>query len=237
MISGRRRSIAAVVLGAGILSAAAWRLRTGADSADPPVPVAQSEIESAQPEPAPEPAREAEALAPDPRAGAVDVNAETTPATGHRATDKKRWQVRKPAARNGAPVVKTPGTRPSLLSGLPTLQAPSPRAGTGSSSAAAGPGLEAMAIQRTVRKYSPAVRQDCWQPALNARASSVSSSAKISAAITVDASGRVQSVTASGAPSGYPGLAHCIEQAVRGWTFPRSGGETLTHVPFVFVGQ
>jgi TonB family protein len=94
-----------------------------------------------------------------------------------------------------------------------------------------------MAIQRTVRKYSPAVRQGCWQPALNARASSTPASAKVTAAITVDASGRVQSVKAGGAPSGYPGLGHCIEQAVRGWTFPRSRGETTTVVPFVFVGQ
>jgi TonB family protein len=94
-----------------------------------------------------------------------------------------------------------------------------------------------MAIQRTVHKYSPAVRQGCWQPALNARGSSAPSSAKVTATITVDASGHVQAVTASGAPSGYPGLARCVEQAVRGWTFPRSRGDTTTRVPFVFVGQ
>jgi hypothetical protein len=72
---------------------------------------------------------------------------------------------------------------------------------------------------------------------LNARAPGVPSSAKVTAQITVDASGRVQSVTASGAPRGYPGLAHCIEEAVKGWTFPRSFGETVTNVPFMFVGQ
>jgi hypothetical protein len=128
---------------------------------------------------------------------------------------------------------------PSLLSGLNTLQTPGPAAGAKGpgSGAAAGSGLEATAIQRTVRKYSPAVRQNCWQRALNARAPGVPSSAKVTATITVDISGKVQSVTASGAPRGYPGLAHCIEEAVRGWTFPRSLGETVTNVPFVFVGQ
>ena len=105
------------------------------------------------------------------------------------------------------------------------------------SGAAAGVGLDATAIQRTVRKYSPAVRQNCWQRALNARAPGVPSSAKVTATITVDSSGKVQSVTAAGAPRGYPGLAHCIEDAVRGWAFPRSMGETVTNVPFMFVGQ
>ncbi|MEO8179184.1 MAG: AgmX/PglI C-terminal domain-containing protein, partial [Deltaproteobacteria bacterium] len=128
---------------------------------------------------------------------------------------------------------------PSLLSGLNALQTPGPAPGTKApgAGAAAGPGLEATAIQRTVRKYSPAVRQNCWQRALNARAAGVPSSAKVTATITVDASGRVQAVSATGAPRGYPGLAHCIEEAVKGWAFPRSMGETVTNVPFVFVGQ
>jgi hypothetical protein len=98
------------------------------------------------------------------------------------------------------------------------------------------PGLEAAAIQRTVRKYSPAIRQNCWQRALHARAPGVPASAKVIATITVT-SGRVQSVKATGAPHGYPGLARCIETAVRDWSFPRSQGETVTQVPFMFVGQ
>jgi hypothetical protein len=126
-----------------------------------------------------------------------------------------------------------------LLSGLNTLQTPGPAAGAraSGSGSAGGIGLDATAIQRTVRRYSPAVRQNCWQRALNARAPGVPSSAKVTATITVDPAGRVQSVSASGAPRGYPGLAHCIEDAVHGWTFPRSAGETVTNVPFMFVGQ
>jgi len=141
-----------------------------------------------------------------------------------------------PAAAPGAAPAKS---GPSLLSGLNTLQTPGPAASARApgSGVAGGIGLDATAIQRTVRRYSPAVRQNCWQRALNARAPGVPSSAKVTATITVEPTGRVQSVSASGAPRGYPGLAHCIEDAVKGWMFPRSAGETVTNVPFMFVGQ
>jgi hypothetical protein len=88
-----------------------------------------------------------------------------------------------------------------------------------------------------VRRYSPSVRQNCWQRALNARAPGVPSSAKVSATITVDAAGHVRAVTVAGAPKGYPGLSRCVEGSVKSWQFPRSGGQTITNVPFMFVGQ
>jgi hypothetical protein len=139
------------------------------------------------------------------------------------------------------PAVAPPGAKPTtaLLSGLSGLQTPGPLAGAraGGDGPAAGVSLDATAIQRTVRRYSPAVRQNCWQRALNARAPGVPSSAKVTALITIESSGRVQSVTVSGAPRGYPGLAGCIEGSVKGWAFPRAGGETVTNVPFMFVGQ
>jgi hypothetical protein len=97
--------------------------------------------------------------------------------------------------------------------------------------------LDASAIQRTARRYTPGVRQQCWLRALSARVPGVPSSAKVSATVTVDPGGRVMAVSVSGAPRGYPGLARCIEGHVRGWQFPRAGGKTVTHVPFVFVGQ
>jgi serine/threonine protein kinase len=137
------------------------------------------------------------------------------------------------------PAAEAPGEQPSQprqrvrRAVAAEQQRPSEQPGNVSS----GPGLDATAIQRTVRKYSPAVRQNCWQRALNARAPGVPSSAKVTAQITIDPSGRVSSVTASGAPRGYAGLANCIEDAVKGWTFPRSSGETVTNVPFMFVGQ
>jgi predicted Zn finger-like uncharacterized protein len=124
----------------------------------------------------------------------------------------------------------------SSLSGLPTA-GPMAGARVGGDGPAPGVSLDATAIQRTVRRYSPAVRQNCWQRALNARAPGIPSSAKVTALITIEPSGRVQSVTVSGAPRGYPGLAACIEGSVKGWAFPRAGGETVTNVPFMFVGQ
>jgi hypothetical protein len=101
----------------------------------------------------------------------------------------------------------------------------------------AGTGLDATAIQRTVRRHSPSVRQNCWLRARESRAPGVPSSAKASATITVDPSGRVQGVTVSGAPKGYPGLARCIEGNVKGWQFPRSSAQTITNVPVMFVGK
>jgi hypothetical protein len=133
--------------------------------------------------------------------------------------------------------------KPALLTGLdqlPTLPTPVARAAPATDTparASAGPTLNATSIQRTVRQYGPAVHKSCWQRQLDARAVGAPASAKVTAQITVAPSGRVQSVTAGGAPPGYPGLERCIEAAVRGWTFPRARGETVTNVPFLFVAQ
>jgi hypothetical protein len=123
----------------------------------------------------------------------------------------------------------------SLLAGLGSPRAPGPASareerGTGS-------GLDATAIQRTVRRYSPGVRQNCWLRALDARPPGVPTSVKLTATITVDASGHVQGVAVTGAPRGYPSLSRCVEGAVKSWQFPRSGAQTITNVPFMFVGQ
>jgi predicted Zn finger-like uncharacterized protein len=139
-----------------------------------------------------------------------------------------------------APVPSGPKPRPamtsSLLVGLGDLQVPGPSPGKADEPEAVS-GLDATAIQRTVRRYSPGVRQNCWLRALNARAPGVPSSAKVSATITVDALGHVQAVAVSGAPKGYPGLPRCIEGNVKVWQFPPSGTQTVTTVPFMFVGQ
>ena len=49
--------------------------------------------------------------------------------------------------------------------------------------------------------------------------------------------GNVQSVSASGDPRGYRGLASCITSRVRAWRFPASSGQTTVNVPFVFAAQ
>jgi predicted Zn finger-like uncharacterized protein len=124
----------------------------------------------------------------------------------------------------------------SLLSGLMSSAIAGPSSGNAPEGRATGSGLDATAIQRTVRRYSPAVRQNCWQRALDARAPGVPTSAKVVASITVDPSGRVQAVSVSGAPRGYPGLSRCIESSVRGWQFPRAASQTVTSATFNFIG-
>ena len=138
----------------------------------------------------------------------------------------------------GAPTLEIPQAPKAnpLLQGLTGPNTPGPSAGVRSSEGRGG-GLDQTTIQRTVRRYNPALRQNCWQRALNTRAPGTPTSAKVTALIAVEASGKVQSVTVSGAPRGYPGLAKCIEGAVKGWNFPRAGESTTTSVPFVFVGQ
>jgi hypothetical protein len=123
----------------------------------------------------------------------------------------------------------------SLLSGLGSPRTPGP--GLARGERVTGTGLDATAIQRTVRRHSPGVRQNCWLRAIEARPPGVPTSVKLTATITVDAAGRVQGVAVTGAPRGYPSLSRCIEGAVKSWQFPRSGAQTITNVPFMFMGR
>ena len=80
------------------------------------------------------------------------------------------------------------------------------------------------------------IRRRCWQPALDGQSANGPKSARVKVAITINASGNVDSASASGADS-FPGLASCIGGMVRGWKFPPSGGSTPVKVPFVFSSQ
>jgi hypothetical protein len=123
------------------------------------------------------------------------------------------------------------------LSGLSGLAAgPSGPSGSGSESNSGKP-LDSAAVQSTVSRYTNSVKRSCWQPALDTRDKNAPSSARVSVAITVAASGSVQNVSTSGDPRGYRGLASCIARRVRGWQFPASSGQTTVNVPFVFAAQ
>ena len=122
-----------------------------------------------------------------------------------------------------------------LLSDLGTIPGPVVGPSGGSSNSAAG--LEGSAIQRTVQKYQNGVKRSCWQPALNNRSLGASSSARVTATLRIAPNGSVSSVTHSGDPSGYPGLASCIAARVKGWSFPRAAGPTTANIPFVFAAQ
>lgn len=81
------------------------------------------------------------------------------------------------------------------------------------------------------------MKRSCWQPALDARSKDAPTSARVNVAIVVSPSGSVQSVSTSGDPKGYPGLASCIAARVKGWQFASSSGSTTVNVPFVFAAQ
>ncbi len=148
----------------------------------------------------------------------------------------------------GGPAVAVagkPGEKPedkplTGLSGLSGLQGGGPSTGPGStptSGGSSGKALDSAEIQKTVGKYTGSVKRSCWQPALDGRSKDAPTSARVNVAIVVAPSGSVQSVSTSGDPKGYPGLAGCIAARVKAWQFPSSSGTTTVNVPFVFAAQ
>jgi predicted Zn finger-like uncharacterized protein len=148
----------------------------------------------------------------------------------------------KGVAANGAPADK--GSTGGGLAGLKGLSGLSPGgpgspggATPGTTPGGGGGQLDAGQIQGTVSRYTGAVKRRCWQPALDGRDPSAPSTARVVVTIGVAGSGSVQSVSTSGDPRGYPGLANCIASSVRAWTFPATGGSSTAVVPFVFAAQ
>ncbi|MGE3674200.1 MAG: GYF domain-containing protein [Polyangiaceae bacterium] len=109
--------------------------------------------------------------------------------------------------------------------------------GAGTGSSGAGSQLDSSQVQRVVSSHTGSVKRSCWQPALSTRDSDAPSSARVSVTIKVAPSGSVSSVSTSGDPKGYRGLAGCIASRVRSWQFPAAGGPTTVNVPFVFAAQ
>ncbi len=123
------------------------------------------------------------------------------------------------------------------LSGLSPSGPAIPGSSPGTTPSGKGGQLDAGQIQSTVSRYTGAVKRRCWQPALDGRDPSAPSTARVVVTIGVAGSGNVQSVSTSGDPRGYPGLANCIASSVRAWTFPATGGSSTAVVPFVFAAQ
>lgn len=92
-------------------------------------------------------------------------------------------------------------------------------------------------IAQTVNANKAGVQRRCWQRALQSRVDGGPSTAKVSVSINVTASGSVASVSTSGDPAGFPGLASCIGSSVKAWQFPASGGSTTVNTAFVFAAQ
>ncbi|WP_437518315.1 GYF domain-containing protein [Sorangium sp. So ce1099] len=115
---------------------------------------------------------------------------------------------------------------------------PGPSSGPGTQGA--GSGLSQLSqgeISSVVESNRPSVRRHCWQPALDARASNASTTARVSASVVIGASGAVQSVSAGGSEKDYPGLSSCIASRIKSWRFPPSSGSTPVTIPFVFAAQ
>jgi hypothetical protein len=130
------------------------------------------------------------------------------------------------------------GTAPPLSTGLTGLTGlvGGPAGPSGGPSKSGGGGQLAQAdVERVVQSHRPFVRRQCWESALAGRPPNAPSNARVVVTMNIASDGRVQSVNATGG-DGFPGLSSCVQNQVKGWTFPPSDGSTVT-VPFVFAAQ
>jgi predicted Zn finger-like uncharacterized protein len=141
------------------------------------------------------------------------------------ATPTKRPSAPKVAS---APAPPQGGTAPKLdlgnLLGGPSV---SPQTGPAATPAPAGTGISETIVEGVVRQRQIAIRRTCWE-----RGSSGVSSANITVAITLDASGHVTNASASGNDDA---TGHCLEQEVRKWNFGTGPG--TVNIPFHFLRQ
>jgi serine/threonine protein kinase len=112
------------------------------------------------------------------------------------------------------------------LSGPSTAKLPSDPSGPGPSG---GGTFDQGAIERVVNSRKTGVKRTCLE-----RSASTGSSTKVTATITIAPNGSVQNVSAAGDD---PSVAKCIEQQLRGWSFPPPGEQKQVQIPFVFVRQ
>ena len=102
----------------------------------------------------------------------------------------------------------------------------------GGSGPSAGGGTSALStseIEGVVNNRKTGITRTCWE-----RNNSNLSNANVTCHITIAANGTVSSSQADGSD---PVVAKCIEQQVKGWTFPPSSGSTRVDLPFHFVRQ
>lgn len=141
----------------------------------------------------------------------------------------------KVAAKPGAtakpttPVAANTGAKPVDLGGL-IGSGSGPSSGSGGSAGnSGGSSLSEDQIRSVLNQHSLSVRRNCWE-----RGGSQQSSVAVTATIRVSGSGNVSSVSADG---NDPAVSKCIENAIRGWQFPATGGQSTVKIPFKFVRQ
>ena len=104
-----------------------------------------------------------------------------------------------------------------------------PSVGGSSGGGGGGSALSQEAIERVVQQRSAGVKRTCWE-----RGGGTESNVNVRVHLTIAASGGVQSASAEG---NDPIVSRCIENSVRGWTFPPSSGPTTVDIPFHFLRQ
>ena len=92
-------------------------------------------------------------------------------------------------------------------------------------------------IEGVVNRSRAGIARRCWEPAYEARDASAGKSAKLTATISIGASGAVENVSVSGGADHFPGLSGCVSGSIRNWKFPASDGPSTTVVPFSFNQQ
>ena len=89
--------------------------------------------------------------------------------------------------------------------------------------------LSSSQIESVVHGHAPGVKRSCWE-----KVGSQSNTVNVTCHVVIAGSGAVQSVSANGDDAT---VSKCIENAIRGWSFPPSGGTTNVDIPFHFVRQ
>lgn len=104
-----------------------------------------------------------------------------------------------------------------------------PSVGGPSGAGGGGSALSQDAIEKVVQQRSAGVKRTCWE-----RGGGTESNVNVRVHLTIAASGGVQSASAEG---NDPIVSKCIENSVRGWSFPPSSGPTTVDIPFHFLRQ
>jgi predicted Zn finger-like uncharacterized protein len=113
------------------------------------------------------------------------------------------------------------GSDPTIKTGLG--DEPTPRS--------AGPTLTASELMGVVQRNKQQL-QRCYESALRATGGKQDGAIKITVAVTVGSSGRVQSVSTRG--TGLGSMNDCMKSSVKRWAFPSSQGESEFEFPLVF---
>jgi hypothetical protein len=123
---------------------------------------------------------------------------------------------------------------PAPVGGCVTVRVPISFSIKDSSNVDGGGPLSSSDIRYVVAQNQSLLERGCWEPAMAKRPDGGASTAHVTSTFVIDTSGDVESSSAAGAETDFPGLSSCIDNFVKGWKFPSSPRRTPVSVPFVF---